>query len=157
MRIAKLSTTALAIVALAACSGGSDVDTDSADADGDGSVSVAEAADAVEASGLVTPQPGLYKVTSNVAGRDITLEQCITPEMVDGGYEEMMKENQDGECSYDKFEMSGGNLDAVLVCQTEQGPMTMSMKGTVSATSSDVEMQMAGMTIRSQQERIGDC
>ncbi len=143
---------------LAACSGSNDIDTDSADADGDGSVSVAEAGEAMQASGAVMPMPGLYRMSSNVMGQDITVEQCITPEMVDGGYEEMMQNNQDGDCSYEKFELAGGNMDAVMVCSVEgAGEMRMEMQGKVTETTVDVTMKMGDLQVTSKQERIGDC
>jgi hypothetical protein len=149
---------AVLVLGLAACSSGNDVDTDSADADGDGAVSIAEAGEAMQASGAVRPMPGLYRMTSNVMGQDITVETCLTPEMVDGGYEEMMQNNQDGDCSYEKFEMGGGNVDAVMVCNVEgAGEMRMEMQGQVTETSVDMTMKMGDLQFRSKQERIGDC
>lgn len=157
-RHAALASSLLFPLALAACSNSDDVDTAGADADGDGSVSMAEAGEAMEASGAVKPMPGLYRISSNVMGQDITVEQCLTPEMVDGGYEEMMQNNQDGDCTYEKFELASGNMDAVMVCNVEgAGEMRMEMQGKVTETTIDMTMKMGDLQFTSRQERIGDC
>lgn len=150
-------------VALSAC-GGSDVSTSDADADSDGAVSLNEAADVAEASGL-KPQPGKYRVTSDMGGMKTNVEYCLTQEEADRGFEEMMQEGQEGDCSYEKFELAGNDLDAVMICKTEAGDMRMAMNGEVSSTSSNFDMNMSGtmggvsvdMTMKMQQERIGDC
>lgn len=156
---------ALAVLgmALSACSGG-DVSTADADADSDGEVSLNEAAAVAEASGM-KPQPGKYRVTSDLGGMTTNVEYCLTQEEAARGFEEMMQEGQEGDCSYEKFELAGGDLDAVLICKTDAGDMRMAMAGEVSPTASDLEMTMQGnmgginvdMTMKAKQERIGDC
>ncbi|MEM9501208.1 MAG: DUF3617 domain-containing protein [Pseudomonadota bacterium] len=151
-------------VALSACSGGDTVSTADADADSDGSVSLNEAAQVAEASGI-KPQPGKYRITSDMGGMKTNVEYCLTPEEAAGGFEDLMQEGQQGDCSYEKFELAGGELDALLVCDADGGQMRMAMAGDVSPTSSDLEMTMSGsmggmnvdMTMKTQQERIGDC
>ncbi|MEM6908247.1 MAG: DUF3617 domain-containing protein [Pseudomonadota bacterium] len=155
-----------------ACSGGGN-----ADVDGDGEVSPAEAQTAAEASGMI-PEPGLYKTTSVMKGIDVpgmpghgaglttTSEECVTQEDVEKGFEEMLKQDQDGDCSYERFNLAGGKIDAVMVCNIEGSSMRMEMDGTASPTGSefdatmttdDPEMPMGGMTFNVKQERIGDC
>ena len=151
-------------VALSACSGADDVSTADADTDSDGAVSLNEAAQDAQASGI-RPQPGKYRVTSDMGGMKTNVEYCLTPEDAEGGFEDLMQEGQDGDCSYEKFELSGGELDAVLICKTGAGDMRMTMAGDVSPTSSDLDMTMSGsmggmnvdMIMNTKQERIGDC
>lgn len=159
---------------VAACSGGN------GDANGDGAISGSEAAAA--AADMPKPEPGLYRATITMTGIDIpgmgpemaghgsgmttTQENCLTPDDVAGGYEEMMKQGQDGSCRYEKFTVAGGKLDAVMLCRTDEGEARMEMAGTVTPTGSefDATMQMnldgkgnGSMRFSTKHERIGDC
>ncbi|WP_156494138.1 DUF3617 family protein, partial [Erythrobacter sp. HI0028] len=85
------------------------------------------------------------------------------------GFEEMARQAQeDGDdCSFEKFDASGGQIDAVMNCEVEgQGAARMTMKGRGGETSSEMTMTMDAeapggqtmtMTMNSSQERIGDC
>ena len=167
-----------ASLALAAC-GGAD-----ADADGDGSVSMDEAQAELERSGAVKPEPGQYRarmelvdfeaegappqivemMKSNMAN---TFEYCLTQEDADKGFEEMARTSQDDNCSFEKFEADGGDIDAVMTCQGgEMGNARMTMQGTGGRTQSEMTMTMEGqlpgagtgkMTMKTSHERIGDC
>lgn len=147
-------------------------------------ISIEEAAERAKDSG-VKPQPGQYRVTMEVLEVDIpgappeavkmmrdmmggqSHEYCLTQEDVDKGFEEMARQSQDGECSFERFDMDGGDLDAKMVCtQAGQGSVTMTLTGTGSATRSDMDMLMEGnMTgmgkstihMKAKHERIGDC
>lgn len=163
-------------VLLAGCSGGGN-----ADSDGSGEVSIKEAAIKAEAEGL-KPEAGQYKAVITMSGMDIpgmppemkghgaglttTTEYCLTQEEVDKGFEEMMKRGQNGECSYERFSLKDGKMDAVMVCKTAEGDARMSMNGTVTPTSSDFTASMAmqvpemgegKMTFTARHERVGDC
>jgi hypothetical protein len=163
------------LAVLAACSGGSEVD-----ADGDGAVAGDEAAAA--AADIPKPEAGLYKATITMTGIDVpgmgagmkghgggmttTSEYCLTPQDVAQGYEEMMKRGQDGSCDYEKFAVADGRLNAVMLCQTDEGAARMEMNGSVTATGSafdaSMKMDFGGMgngTMRfsAKHERIGDC
>lgn len=171
----RITIIAAAAVLLAGCSGGNP------DADADGKVSVKEAAKAAQAE-MPRPQPGLYKTTivmtdlqipgmppemkGRGAGMTRTMEDCLTQEEVDKGYEALVKQGQDGECSYEKFDVAGGKLDAVMVCQSQGRSARMTMTGTTTATSADLDATMAmkfdgagegTMTFTTKHERIGDC
>ncbi len=160
---------------LAACSGGAEVD-----ADGDGAISGREAAGA--AADMPRPEAGLYRATITMTGIDVpgmgaamkghgggmttTNEYCLTPADVEQGYEEMMKRGQDGSCRYEKFTLADSGMDAVMLCQTQQGEARMEMKGSVTPTGSQfdasMKMDLDGMgngTMRfsAKHERIGDC
>ena len=159
---------------LAGCSGGGN-----ADADGNGEVSMKEAAK--KAEGL-KPQAGQYKAVITMTGIDIpgmppemaghgggmttNTEYCLTQAEVDKGYQEMMKRGQNGECTYESFNLAGGKLDAVMLCKTGEGDARMTMNGTVTPTTFDFTATMAmkfadapegTMTFTAKHERLGDC
>ena len=159
---------------LAGCSGGGN-----ADADGNGEVSMKEAAK--KAEGL-RPQAGQYKAVITMTGIDIpgmppemaghgggmttNTEYCLTQAEVDKGYQEMMKRGQNGECTYESFNLAGGKLDAVMLCKAGEGDARMTMSGTVTPTTSDFTATMAmkfadapegTMTFTAKHERLGDC
>lgn len=175
-RMITAASLAALTLGLAGCSGGGD-----ADADGDGKVSNAEVAQQAKAEGI-RPEPGLYRATITMTGIDIpgmpddmkghgagmvtTTEDCLTEEEVDKGFEELVKQGQQGECSFDKFNLDGGKLDAVMLCKTPQGDARMNMTGTATPTSSNftanTKMNFDGvgeatMNFTVKNERIGDC
>ncbi len=160
---------------LAGCSGGA------TDADGDGAISAAEVAAKAKAEGI-KPQPGLYKATVTMTGLDIpglpadmqghgagattTSQDCLTAEEVDKGFEALLKQGQQGECSFESFNLDGGKLDAVMLCNTPEGSARMAMTGTTTPTSSEfnatTKMNFEGMgegtmNFTVNHERIGDC
>lgn len=165
-----------AVLLAAGCSGSGE-----ADADGDGKVSMGEAARQAESQGM-KPQPGLYKTTVTMTGLEIpgmppgmadhgaglttTTEDCLTQEEVDQGFEALVKQGQDGECSYERFDMSGGKIDAVMVCAAQGRRARMEMTGTTTPTSADLSATMAmdldgsgrgTMSFTAKHERVGDC
>lgn len=160
---------------LAGCSG------EATDADGDGEITAGEVAAKADAE-MVKPEPGLYKATITMTGVDIpgmppemknhgagmttTVEECLTAEDVDKGFEEMVKQGQQGECTFEKFDLDGGKMDAVLLCKTPQGESRMTMSGTTTPTSSEFTastkinfegMGEGTMNFTAKNERIGDC
>lgn len=164
---------------IAGCSGG-DADADGAKGSG-GEVSLKEAAKKAEAAGL-KPQPGQYKAVITMTGIEIpgmpaemkghgagmvtTNEYCLTQAEVDKGFEDMMKRGQNGECSYESFNLADGKMDAVMVCKSPEGDARMTMNGNVTPTTSDFTATMAmkfpdapegKMTFNAKHERIGDC
>lgn len=153
------------------------------DEDGDGSISMAEAAREAEAGGI-RPEPGQYRGTVELVSVDIpnappqvvemmkssmgsqSSEYCLTPEEAERGFERMAEESGEGDCSFERFDADGGDIDAVMVCNQQGNEMRMTMQGTGGATSSQMRMTMEGeapgmgtmtMTLRSNHERIGDC
>lgn len=166
-------------LALAACGG-------DAPAEGEaGEISMAEAAN-IAKSEAVRPDPGQYRVTMKVLEfgmpgappqaaammkgmmEDRSHTYCLTEKDVEQGFEQMAKQSQDnGDCSFEKFDVDGGNFDGVMVCNAAgQGTMRVTMSGTGTPTRSVMDTKMTGkmagtgeMTIRMQSthERIGDC
>ncbi len=171
---------ACASLALAGC-GGTD-----ADQDGDGKISVEEAA--TQAKEMTRPEPGKYRATVEMIDVEVpgapkemqdamkrmmssgpqTHEYCLTEEEAAKGFEEMARQAQDdGSCSFEKFDAAGGKIDAVMNCAREgRGSARMTMQGTGGRTSSEMTMTMDAkapdgktmkMTMKSSQERVGEC
>lgn len=176
-----LATAAMAFT-LTACGGGAV----EADADGDGNVTADEMREAVAASGDdIRPEPGLYSTTMDVLEIDMpgapaamkdmmsaamgtSIEYCVTPEMAEKGFEDSIKESQNGDCNVSSFTLDGGNIDMAMSCKTGEGggTMDMTMNGVVTPTTSDMTMTMNGsvaemgdvaMKVAYKQKRIGEC
>lgn len=147
----------------------------------DGTATVKEAVKEAKAQGIL-PEPGLYRATITMTGIDVpgmpaemeghgagmvtTTEDCLTQEEVDKGFEELMKQGQNGECTYESFSLEGGKMDGVMVCKTPEGAARMTMTGTASPTASEftasTKMNFEGvgeatMNFTAKHERIGDC
>lgn len=179
MRGQLIALSALSL-SLGAC-GGSETDTASEGK----SISGAEIAERAQSS-AIKPQPGQYKVSMEVLEVDIpgappqavdmmrsmmssrTHQYCLSQDDVDTGFEEMARQSQeDGDCTFQRFDVDGGSIDAQMTCDANgQGKMTMTMKGEGTPTRSEMDMtmkgNMAGMgdsTIRMKatHERVGDC
>lgn len=167
-------TLAAAAVLLAGCSGKGEEQKGEP-------VAVKDAAKQVQEQGL-KPQPGLYKTVITMTGIEIpglpedmkghgaglarTLESCLTQEEVDKGFEALLKKGQDGQCSFERFTLNGGDFDAVMVCDAQGRSSRMAMKGTLTATTANMEattkLAFEGvgegtMNFTAKQERIGDC
>jgi len=167
---------ALAVVlALAACSGGEE------QAGSGETISSEEVAE--RARGAIKPQPGLYRSTVEVVevdmpgaadmvkrmmgGSNSTSEYCLTPEEADRGFEEMARNSQEGDCSFERFDVDGGRIDAAMNCTANGGaPMRLTLQGTGTTTSSEVAMTMetdmpgmgtANVRMKATHQRIGEC
>jgi len=168
-------------LALAAC-GGSDQDESAAG--GEDSISMEDAADLARSSQM-KPLPGQYSATVEVLEIAIpgapegtaemmrgmmgntTTKYCLTQEDVEEGFEQMARRSQEGDCSFERFDVNGGTFDGRMVCNVKgQGSMTMTMHGEGTPTSSTVDMTMNGdiggmgestIRMRAKHERVGDC
>jgi hypothetical protein len=145
---------------------------------------------AKEAARIEGPQPGLYRSSVKLVSYDMPgappqmadmmnqrmnglnskpTEYCLTPEEAKGGFEEMLRKGQQGKCTFQKFEAGTNTIDASMTCETGPGvTSTVAMKGTISATASKLDMEMAqnnpgvpggriSMKMHVENERIGDC
>ncbi|MFV0643837.1 MAG: DUF3617 domain-containing protein [Sphingomonadaceae bacterium] len=149
---------------------------------------------AKEAGQLTKPQPGQYVSKSEVINFEVpglppeqadqmkqmftgmgAQEQsyCMTKEQAEKGFEDAIREMGQGEegmnCKFDRFNVNGNALDAQLACDAgDKGSAKMTMTGTVTETSQDVEMHISqenaqipggkmtiGMKVSS--KRTGDC
>lgn len=146
----------------------------------DGKISDKGAAKAV--NDLPKPQPGFYKTTITMTGLEIpglppemeghgaglttTSDACLTQKDADKGFGELVKQGQNGDCSYERLNVAAGKLDAVMLCSTQGRSTRMEMTGTATATGADVNAKMAmefegvgsgTMTFTAKHERVGDC
>lgn len=180
----RLHTLVLALSSLALASCGGDSDGTTADSGPSENLSAEEVAERTRDSGI-KPEPGQYRVSMEVLEVSIpgapqgaadmmrsmmggqTHQYCLTQDEVDEGFENMARQSQEGDCTFDRWDINGGDFDGKMTCDVPgQGAMTMTMTGTGSPTRSEVNMtmqgDMAGMgqsTIRMKatHERIGDC
>ena len=76
-------------------------------------------------------------------GEAQTTTFCLTKEMSDKGFEEMFRElGKDGECKYQRFDVSGGKLDALLQCESKaEGKGAVALSGNVGSTGSDATVR----------------
>ncbi len=178
MRITMISTAAMAL-ALTACGSGEEAQ----EAAGEGLSSEMLAAQMQEVD---RPQPGQYETSVQITdftvpgippeqvaqmrqimGRPINSTYCLTPEEAARGYEEMMRESSQGDCTFERFDVSGGKVDAIAQCVGEDGQSgTMTVSGTVRSDGSDMVMtgqqNIEGvgptqMEMKMTSQRIGEC
>lgn len=143
-----------------------------------------------EAAKLERPRAGQYRQTMEMVEVDIpgmpkeaadqmkammqkaqTRDFCLTAEEADKGFRDMFNDvGRDNEqCTYSRFDVSGGNLDARMDCKTPGGGTgVITLAGDVSENGSDVTMSMdvkggnepmgtMKMKMHMKTERLGDC
>jgi len=107
--------------------------------------------------------PQVANMMRSMMSREFTY--CLTPSDVEEGYRAMTSRSQEGDCQYDRFDASGGEILAEMTCRTDGRTIEMVMEGTGTPTSSDMTMTMNGdmgmgpgsMVMRVEHERIGEC
>lgn len=95
-----------------------------------------------------------------------TAESCLTPEEARRPREEFIAGAQ-GKCTYERFTMAGGKIDAEMTCKDGNANLTLTIDGTYSADHYTARSTMkmigavtnGGMTVKSKVEakRVGDC
>lgn len=142
-----------------------------------------------EAQKLDRPRPGQYKQTVSITqfeipgappqaqeqlkqamARQNEIDFCLTEEMAAKGFRDMFQEvGKNGECKYDRFDVSGGKLDAELNCEAPgKGKAHIVLSGKVTPEGSDVTvtvdqdhptdpMGKAKIGMRMTSQRMGDC
>jgi len=145
---------------------------------------------AKEAARMERPEPGKYRSTVKVlefeipglppqqaeqmkrmmqgmGGKDA--EFCLTEQDAQGGFEEMVRKTQEGNCTFRRFDATANTLDAEMTCETAPGAIaTIAMKGRTSADRLEMKMEMdqsaaslpggkVHMKMEMTNERIGDC
>ena len=170
--------------ALAACGPGPTADGPGATAKGSERSVAAQVAAA--GADLPRPDPGLYRTTVQIVEFDMpgapngaaemmrdsmqqdrTSDNCVTPADVEKGYEDMVRRSQQGDCTFKRFDVAGGRIDAAMACRSERGGTSdIIMTGRAERTSSDMDMTMkmklpgmgqSTMRMKSRSERIGPC
>ena len=80
-------------------------------------------------------------------GKKQSQESCLTPEQAKKPVTEMFAGKDKGICTYDKFSMVAGKMDAVMVCAPPgggAGKMQLTLDGDYKAESYAVNVQMKG-------------
>lgn len=137
---------------------------------------------AMAASSEVRPEPGQYRTEITLQSIDMpgappqmagmmrkmmsrTFQYCLTEQDIEDGFRSMAQQSQQGECTYQRFEMVGNRIDGQMTCMADGRELTMTMEGTGAPTSADMTMTVSGdfgmgdgsMTLRSVHNRIGGC
>jgi hypothetical protein len=143
-----------------------------------------------EAAKVHGPKPGQYRSSVKVLEFDIpglppqaadqmkqmmsgqksqAHEYCLTEADTKGGYEEMVKKGQQGNCTFDRFDATASTIDAAMTCKLEQGMVSnVTMKGTTRDDGMAMDMDMVQndanipggkmrMKLQMTSQRIGDC
>lgn len=94
-----------------------------------------------EIPGLGAQEAEAFK--SLMAGTEQARTYCITKEDSDQGFKEMTKQFEKGKCTYDRFDATGGRLDAKMTCETGQGmSSTIEISGTTTSEGSNMVIKM---------------
>jgi hypothetical protein len=156
MRLIRTAPLAAAIL-LAACGG-------DADTDGDGEVNAGEVA--AEASGMVQPRPGQYRVALELMEFDIPgmsesdkqqMQQifgsglaegntfCMTEaDVAENGAEQMVRNLAESDCTMNSFDVSGGTVTAEMQCLENGAASTVKLDGQMTADGSTMTMERVG-------------
>ncbi len=185
MRIGMASLAGAALV-LAGCGGAEEEAADGA------AMSPEQAAEAME--DVVEARPGQYETRVqlvDIAMPDVpgvgeaqmaqmremlagstntTSTFCLTPEEAAQGPQRMVREMAEADCTFERFDVSGGDLSARMQCRNPQGLQgTYTLEGEMTPESSDMRMQIvqampgvAGggqmeMDMRVTSRRVGEC
>lgn len=95
-------------------------------------------------------------------------EHCLTSAEAEKPSEDFFAGERGGNCTYDRFSMGDGKIDAVMRCGGDDGRQMIAMQGTYGPDTYAMRMttDMAGrdggvgamtMTMRIDAKRIGDC
>lgn len=111
--------------------------------------------------------PQMAEQMKAMMSKNATSESCVTPDRAAKGVELMKEQMSKGQCSFDKFDASGGKVDAAFTCKSgDQMTLKATSKGTYTPTGSIIEASgtmegPGGKTMQIEHvittERIGDC
>lgn len=110
--------------------------------------------------------PELKAAIDSKIGQEQTVFQCLTPEEAAKPSGKFFGAEANEQCSYDKFDTSGGKIDAVMSCKGEQGIDKATMSGTYTAETYKLAMAVDGaagptgpmnMKMEMKSRRVGDC
>ena len=119
----------------------------------------------VEFPGMTGPMADKAKTMFGTSGQ--TSEYCLTAADAGKGREDYYRRTlAKGDCKYERLNLTGKSIDAVLVCQTGQSMTARNeVAGTFTATGSNIAVkstsEIAGGSVKMEaevrSERIGDC
>jgi hypothetical protein len=139
---------------------------------------------------LVKPRPGLYRSTTTLAAFDLpgadprtadmmrdkfgqimpqTREFCLTPAAAARGFADMVRQSEQGDCTFERFVANAQRLSARMNCRSgEKLRSAVSIEGTGAPDNShvNVEIVQSGpgipggsetISLKVDNRRIGDC
>lgn len=170
-----------AALALAACNSGDDAQV--RDADGDGTISSdeveAQLGDAIATGSYMQAgqwesritieearMPGMSEdmtaMMQEMTG-DRTYATCLTEEQVRQPDERFFT-GEENDCSYERFTLKDGRIDAAMTCRAQGMTQDMELTGEYGATSYDMTVRATSpdeggmeMVMNISAERVGDC
>jgi hypothetical protein len=143
-----------------------------------------------EASKLAKPLPGLYRSTTSLVSFDLPgadprtedmirdrfaqvlpqhREFCLTPRAAARGFEDMVRQSQQGDCRIDSFVADKSRLSARMSCRVApKRNSTVSVEGTGGPESSHIDLRIVQtgpsvpggtetITMTVDNVRVGDC
>lgn len=122
---------------------------------------------ALDAPGM---PPQVKDAMNKAMKRTVTSTDCITKEQAEKNAEEMFKKSAEGMCKYQRFSMSGGQINAAMTCEGGEGGGTtdVTMTGVYTADSYKTQLKMnasmpkmpggaMSMSATGTGRRIGEC
>lgn len=144
-----------------------------------------------EAAELVRPEPGRYESTVDLVdyavpgaspqdaarlqeqmaalGKQVRA-YCLTPAAAEQGFEQVLRDAQDGDCAFDRFEADKHTMHAEMTCKGElpEAVSRVTMEGAGYADRSEMVLEIAQrgatvpgglvrMTLRIENRRTGPC
>lgn len=89
--------------------------------------------------------PGMpSEMLKQMTGRKNNMSHCLTPEQAEKNAEELFKKQGDGQCTYQRFSMAGGKIDAQMRCTGGQqgGAAEIAMTGNYTADTYETATEM---------------
>jgi hypothetical protein len=143
-----------------------------------------------EGAKLVKPLPGLYRSTTRLTAFELpgadpqtadimrdkfaqvlpqTREYCLTPAAAERGFEDMVRQSQQGDCTFDRFVADETRLSARMRCRSgAELTSDVSVEGTGAPARSHVDLRIVQsgpgipggsetIAMSADNQRIGDC
>ncbi|MEZ5742853.1 MAG: DUF3617 domain-containing protein [Sphingomonadaceae bacterium] len=175
LTIRRFAFASLAAMAVAACGGGDTVEAENESV---------ESVNKKIAAADLKPNPGRWESTmtfdkiempgmpaemqemmKSQMGKATTTSSCLTQEQVDANDGEMFKPGDTPGCTYNKFSMGNGTIEADMTCSEGGTAQNMKMAGSYSEDAYDmtinadgkVEGQPMSMQMSIKSKRVGDC
>lgn len=89
--------------------------------------------------------PALVKQMKEKFAAGHSFSSCLTPDEAKRNSGRFLANNS-GDCTYDHFTMANGRIDAALTCQAQGREQAMTMTGSYTRTSYDIEMASQAKT-----------
>ena len=177
LRLATLPLVAIAAAALTGCGNGKDevkaenesvesVAAKVADSDIRPSAGQWQSSMKIEKLEMEGLPPEAAAAMQKQMGATQTFTSCLTPEQAAKPNAEFFQGSKNSNCTYEKFSMSGGKLDAVMTCKEGGQAQRMTMQGSYGEEAYDIRVTADGeaqagmpmsMAMSISSKRIGEC